>query len=215
MSSNGLTKLFIISFVIITLAGCQATRRGLNFDTTASINISVDNNVNPDMDDRSSPIVIRVFKLADARQFQREDFLNLYENAPERLGNDLIDTIVLKELVPGEQRVENIPLTPDVRYLGFLAEYMQYEKANSVLVVSIEDHHKNAVNINARYLSLIDLDNPESVRNSRLSQRDQYPQENTNSRPSQGGDYPSYRDAQKAVEDVQNEKEFWERATSQ
>ncbi|WP_439134739.1 type VI secretion system lipoprotein TssJ [Pseudomaricurvus sp.] len=211
MSTNGITKLFIIGFIIISLAGCQATRRGLNFDTTAAINLSVDSNVNPDMDDRSSPIVIRVFKLADARQFQREDFLNLYENAPARLGNDLIDTVVLKELVPGEQRVESIPLTPDVRYLGFLAEYMQYEKANSVIVVPIKEHSKNSININARYLSLIDLDNPESVRNSRLSQRDQY---NSQPRSGQRNDYPSYRDTQEAVKKVQDEKEFWERATS-
>lgn len=209
MSIKGFTKLFIIGFIIIALAGCQATRRGLNFDTTASINITVDDNVNPDMDDRSSPIVIRVFKLADARQFQREDFLNLYENASVRLGNDLLDTVVLKELVPGEERIESIPLTPEIRYLGFLAEYMQYDKANSILVVPIKDHQKNTININARYLSLIDLDNPESVRNNRLSQRDQY---NSRSRSSQKGDYPSYREAQKMVEDAQNEKDFWERA---
>lgn len=221
MSIHGTIKIFTLALIIIALVGCQATRRGLNFDTSATLHIHVDDNVNPDMDDRSSPIIIRVFKLADARQFEREDFLNLYENAATRLGKDLLDTVVLKELVPGEQRVEHIPLTPDTRYLGFLAEYMQYEKANAVIVVPIREHNRNTINLNTRYLSLVDQDNPDSVRNSRLSLRDQYRSKTRNNDQRQRGHssngtsgYPSYRDAQKVVEDVQHEKDFWERATS-
>lgn len=227
MNIHGFSKLFILAVIVISLAGCQATRRGLNLDTTAAVNVRVDSHVNPDLDDRSSPIVIRVFKLADARQFEREDFLNIYENPVDRLGKDLLGMLVLKELVPGEQRTENLSLTPDVRYLGFLAEYMQHDRANAMVVVPIEEHRKNAVNLNLRYLSLVDLDNPDSVRNSLLAPRDQYPARSRSSRqvghqhPPQStsqneseGQLPGYRNTQQTVEKVQQEREFWQRATS-
>ncbi|MAZ89734.1 MAG: type VI secretion system lipoprotein TssJ [Cellvibrionaceae bacterium] len=178
-----------IALLIISISGCQATRRGLNFETSAAVNLSAAAEVNPDMDGRASPIVIRVFKLTDARQFQREDFLNLYENAQQRLGNDLIDVIVLKELVPGEARQELIPLTPDVRYLGFMAEYMQYQKSSPIVVVPIKDHNKNKIQVIADQLQLVDPNQPASYRQG-------------NSR---------YKTTQDTISQIDDERRYWER----
>lgn len=135
--------LSVIATAIVALAACQTTRRTLNFDTSAYIEFKALNNVNPDSDHRPSPVVVRMFKLADARQFRREDFLNLYENAEQRLGNDLLDTIVLKELAPDETRIESIALTPETKYIGLLAEFVQYEDAKAIMVLPITDHKKN------------------------------------------------------------------------
>lgn len=143
MKINKLFTLSVIGAAIITLAACQTTRRTLNFDTSAYIEFQALNSVNPDSDNRPSPVVVRMFKLADARQFRREDFLNLYENAEQRLGNDLLDTIVLKELAPSETRIEAIPLTPETKYIGLLAEFVQYEDAKAIMVLPITDHKKN------------------------------------------------------------------------
>lgn len=225
MSTHGLSKFFILGVIVIALVGCQATRRGLNLDTSAAVHIRVDHHVNPDLDDRSSPIMLQVFKLADARQFEREDFLNLYENPVDRLGKDLLGALALKELVPGEYRIETLPLTPDVRYVGFLAEYMQHDRASAVLVVPVQEHRKNIINLNLRYLSLVDTDNPDSARNTRLAPSDQYPSQprsrhgadNQGQSGTQGqsADHlPTYRNAQQTVENVQKEREFWQRATS-
>lgn len=175
MTRNGILmsylKLCIVGTLITLLIGCQSARRTLNFDTTAELTLSAHQNVNPDRDGRSSPIVIRVFKLADARQFQREDFLNLYENAEDRLGNDLIDTVILKELAPGEDRVERLGLTEDVRYLGLLAEYVQYQEANAIVVLPVMDHSRNNFDVEARHLALVDSNAP-TRRHSRNSQPD-------------------------------------------
>ncbi|WP_460997351.1 type VI secretion system lipoprotein TssJ [Simiduia litorea] len=138
-----LTAFLLLSVAIIT--GCQTTRRTLNFDTTANLHLHAAAKINPDQDNRTSPLVIRIFKLADARQFGREDFLNLYEDADNRLGKDLIDTIVLKELAPGESRIEKISLTPEVKYLGVLAEFVQYQDAEAIALVEIIDHKTNDI----------------------------------------------------------------------
>jgi len=136
-------QVLIISSLVVALCACQTTRRTLNFDTTLELSLQVEEEVNPDSDGRSSPVVVRVFMLADDRQFSREEFLNLYENADSRLGRDLIDTVILKEFAPGEQRVETLALTPEVKYIGLLAEFVQYQRADALMLLPILDHNDN------------------------------------------------------------------------
>nr|WP_305121386.1 type VI secretion system lipoprotein TssJ [Microbulbifer elongatus] len=133
----------LVVLLAVAVSACQTTRRTLNFDTSVALNLDVQSDVNPDSDGRASPVVVRVFMLADDRQFSREEFLNLYENAESRLGKDLIDTVILKEFAPGEQRIEKLPLTPEVKYVGLLAEFVQYQRADALMLLPITDHRKN------------------------------------------------------------------------
>lgn len=137
----------LIGFVLSLVLGCQPTRRVLNFDTGVELQFSTSNMVNPDRDGRASPVIVRVYKLADERQFSREDFLNLYEDADNRLGRDLLGTIVLKELAPGELRKERIELEPEVKYVGLLAEFIRYQDAQSIQLVPIVEHRINKVSV--------------------------------------------------------------------
>jgi type VI secretion system protein VasD len=147
VSITKLLKFTLLGILVVSLAACQTTRRTLNLDTSVELSVNIRNDVNPDDDGRASPVVVRVFMLADDRQFAREDFLNLYENAESRLGKDLLDTVILKEFAPGEQRVEELPLTPEVKYIGLLAEFVQYQKADALMVLPITDHKKNSYQI--------------------------------------------------------------------
>ncbi|WP_428819848.1 type VI secretion system lipoprotein TssJ [Microbulbifer sp. MCCC 1A16149] len=143
MESKKIVQLLVVIALVVGLAACQTTRRTLNLDTSIALAVEIENEVNPDSDGRASPVVLRVFMLADDRQFSREDFLNLYENADSRLGKDLIDTVILKEFAPGEQRIEQLALTPEVRYIGLLAEFVQYQDADALMLLPITDHKKN------------------------------------------------------------------------
>ena len=144
--------------LLATLAGCQTTRRVLNTETSAELQFTIAKDVNPDSDNRPSPIVISVYVLKDARQFEREDFLSLYEAAAQRLGPDLVRKIRLREFVPGETRTENIPLDPSVHYLGVVAEYSQYNKAQTIVVLPITDHTNNEFHLRAEHLRLVNAD---------------------------------------------------------
>lgn len=136
-------QILLIGALVLTVAACQTTRRTLNFETSVELAVDSENDVNPDNDGRASPVVVRVFMLADDRQFSREDFLNLYENAESRLGKDLLDTVVLKEFAPGEQRIEKLQLSPEVRYIGLLAEFVQYQRADALMLLPITEHKEN------------------------------------------------------------------------
>lgn len=160
MPIHNLLRLVVIGLLVLTVAACQATRRTLNFDTSLELTVQAAEDVNPDDDGRASPVVVRVFMLADDRQFAREDFLNLYENAESRLGKDLLDTVILKEFAPGEKRVEKIQLTPDVRYVGLLAEFVQYHRADALMLLPITDHKNNEYEI---ALADTRIDFPEAI----------------------------------------------------
>jgi type VI secretion system protein VasD len=133
--------------VIILVSGCSSTREILNLNTSAVLNISASNEVNPDQDNRPSPIIVRVYQLTDSRQFSREEFISLYQNAEQNLGKDLIDTTLLKEFIPGENRKETLKLSADVHYIGILAEYSQYQKADTMLVLPVTPHKQNSLYI--------------------------------------------------------------------
>ncbi|GAB2191717.1 type VI secretion system lipoprotein TssJ [Sessilibacter sp. MAH2] len=144
-------------FVVITiavLAGCQTTREVLNLDTEAKLKFSAAPNINPDRDARPSPVVLRVFLLSDRRQFDREDFLSLFENAETRLGSDLIREITLREFAPGEERIETLELSEDVKYLGIIAEFVNYQDADPIDIVEVKEHNKNTYDIQINRLSI-------------------------------------------------------------
>lgn len=139
---------------VIALSGCKSSPPPEPQETVAELNITVTDDVNPDSDGRASPLVVTVFALKDARQFEREDFLSLYEGAAQRLGADLARTVRLRELVPGETRLETIQLDPGVRYVGLMAEYVQYDKAKATLVLPLVERQTNRFEIRAERLQL-------------------------------------------------------------
>ena len=147
MNCKALVTALVIGLLAVSLSACQSTRRTLNFDTSVEIDFNAYEDANPDADDRASPVVLRVFHLADDRQFEREDFLNLYENAEQRLGKDLLNTTILKEFSPGEQRIETLSLSPEVKYIGVLAEFFQYQNTTAVITLPIVDHSGNVLDI--------------------------------------------------------------------
>ena len=140
--------------LLVGLSACGTTRKVLNLETTAELKLVASQDVNPTPDGRAAPIVIQVIKLRDARQFRQEDFLNLYEDPQGRLGNDLIEITRLKELAPGESRVETFSLTPEVKFIGILGEFIQYEEADAKAVIPIPAHASNDVRVRIEKLNI-------------------------------------------------------------
>ena len=149
-----LLSVVITSLLILTISACGTTRKALDLQTTAQLQLSASPDVNPNSLGKPAPIVLQVIKLRDARQFKQEDFLNLYKDPQGRLGNDLIEIIKLKELAPGESRKESFDLTPEVKFLGVLGEYIQYEDANAKAVMAIEPHTGNDAKVSIQKLNI-------------------------------------------------------------
>lgn len=158
MSLSHLYRAALVLLLAVTVAGCSSTRKMLDLDTAVALTIQTSPDLNPDQDDRPSPVVIKVFALADDRQFRREDFLSLYENPPERLGSDLLQTFELQEFSPDESRTETLKLTPETRFIGLMAEYVQYDLAKALLVLPITANKTVEYTVKADRLRIIQVD---------------------------------------------------------
>jgi type VI secretion system protein VasD len=157
LSNTPVARIVFLLILCLGLSSCASTRKMLNFDTATLLSISASADVNPNSNGRASPVVVRVFALKDQRQFKQQDFLALYENAAERLGDDLANTIKLKEFAPNEARKELITLTDDIRYVGIMVEYIRYEDANTTIVLPIIPNKTNKFRLDLNRLG-IELD---------------------------------------------------------
>lgn len=136
-------KFILLSILVVSITGCALTRETLDLTTDINLEFSVSSMVNPDSDGRSSPIVVNLLYLRDNRQFEQEDFIALLESPEDRLGKDLIETIRLKEFIPSEEREVFYILPEGVKYVGIVAEFIQYQDAVGTLILPIEGHSAN------------------------------------------------------------------------
>jgi type VI secretion system protein VasD len=78
--------------------------------------------VNPDAQNRPSPIVVRVYQLKDDAAFKEADFFTLFDKEQATLAAALVSREEF-ELAPGEHRAFEVKLSPDARCVGVAAAY--------------------------------------------------------------------------------------------
>jgi type VI secretion system protein VasD len=119
--STAFFKTLTALIALVLLAGCSSlspysTVTKLNLKLTAS------DQLNPDLNGRPSPIVVRLFELKHPVAFENADFFSLYERAKESLAPDLVASEEL-ELRPGETIELKLSVEEGSRYVGVLAAY--------------------------------------------------------------------------------------------
>ncbi|WP_307573241.1 type VI secretion system lipoprotein TssJ [Pseudomonas fluorescens] len=107
--------------MILLLAGCTALSP---FSTMTKLNLSLtaSDRLNPDINGRPSPVVVRLFELRHPVAFENSDFFSLYARARETLAPDLVSSEEL-ELRPGETVELRLGLSGNGHYVGILAAY--------------------------------------------------------------------------------------------
>ncbi|APC16874.1 type VI secretion system-associated lipoprotein [Pseudomonas frederiksbergensis] len=120
---------------LVLLAGCSSispysTVTKLNLKLTAS------DQVNPDLNGRPSPIVVRLIELKHPVAFENADFFSLYERAKESLSPDLVASEEL-ELRPGETAEFKLSVESGSRYVGVLAAYRDLRETQWRYVVQV------------------------------------------------------------------------------
>ncbi|CAH0129018.1 type VI secretion system lipoprotein TssJ [Pseudomonas brassicacearum] len=107
--------------MILLLGGCT-TLSPFSTMTKLNLTLTANDQLNPDLNGRPSPVVVRLFELRHPVAFENSDFFSLYERARETLAPDLVSSEEL-ELRPGETVELRLGITGDGRYVGILAAY--------------------------------------------------------------------------------------------
>jgi type VI secretion system protein VasD len=110
----------------------------LKLDTDLKLELNAEADINPDDKNRPSPLFLRLYELKSTKQFQRANFIDLYERDAEVLGADMLAKQTLKRLKPGDERTDNYVLKPETRYVGIYAEFLQYKNAKFKIIIPIE-----------------------------------------------------------------------------
>lgn len=146
MTSIGL-RLALLSFVVV-LGGCVVANAVVEPGTR--LRIAPTENINPDSNGRSSPLVVRVYELAAKNAFQNADFFNLYDDMEQTLGNDLI---AMEEIVitPGKVHKHPMRLNWQTRYIGVMAAFRDIEDAQWRVLAEADprDYDKISVTIDS------------------------------------------------------------------
>ena len=114
-------KTLMACAALIWLAGCSSLTP---YSTMTKVNLKLTANdqLNPDLNGRPSPIVISLFELKHPVAFENADFFSLYERAKDSLTPDLVASEEL-ELRPGETVELKLSVEQGSRFVGVLAAY--------------------------------------------------------------------------------------------
>lgn len=119
--STLLLKTLAALTALALLAGCSSLSPYSNM-TKLNLTLTASEQLNPDLNGRPSPIVVRLIELKHPVAFENADFFSLYEHAKESLAPDMVVSEEL-ELRPGETVELKLSVEPGSRYVGVLAAY--------------------------------------------------------------------------------------------
>lgn len=135
---------------VLALTGCSP------FSSTTKLDLTLEGSprLNPDINDRPSPIVVRLIELRNPVAFENTEFFSLYQRPREVLTPDLVSQEEL-ELRPGDKRSYKLSAQPESRYIGVLAAYRNLPEANWRYVIPLrqKSHNKAELYLDAQGIS--------------------------------------------------------------
>ncbi|MEW7972908.1 MAG: type VI secretion system lipoprotein TssJ [Candidatus Thiodiazotropha endolucinida] len=112
---------------------------GCSSVSSVTVTMSAAQRVNPDINDRPSPIVARIYELKSLSVFNNADFFNLFEQDVALLGDEMLMRDEL-HFQPGEVKLLERELQPDTRYVGVIGAYRDIENATWRRSIEINLH---------------------------------------------------------------------------
>ncbi len=130
---------------LAVLSGCSALSPNSDL-TKLDLSLQGSDQLNPDLNGRPSPIVIRLLELKHPVAFENADFFSLYQRPKEALSPDLVIQEEL-ELRPGEQRELKLFVQDGSRYVGVLAAYRDLPESSWRFVIPLQHKAQNRIEL--------------------------------------------------------------------
>lgn len=125
----------VIFFITMMLGGCaseppkEVPKPPIEQpQTKIRVSISVSGLVNPDINGRPSPIVVRIYELKNIGKFEEADFYKLFENHETSLGSDLSASEKF-HFRPGDTKTLGHTVSPDTKYIAVTAAFRDFNQA--------------------------------------------------------------------------------------
>lgn len=145
MRNNMLRLISIISYLCIftAITACSTSPWTL-FPTKINAQLLAAFDINPDANERPSPLVVRIYELKSNNTFDSADFFKLYDEEKATLGGDLISREEF-EFSPGEGRKIIHKAHNQSRYFGVIAAYRNIDKSRWRASTALKLNSKNSL----------------------------------------------------------------------
>lgn len=106
------SKIWMLLVLALIVTGCGSPK--------VKVNVAADQSMNQDNQQRSLPVVVRVYQLSSKTKFEHADFKQLWKSDIELLGTELL---AREEYLihPGEMSTLKLTKQDDVQYIGVVA----------------------------------------------------------------------------------------------
>lgn len=136
------TKLLVL-VALACLQGCAALSPASKL-TKLDIRLDASEQLNPDVNGRPSPVVVRLMELRHPVAFKNADFFSLYQQPRETLMPDLVAVEEI-ELRPGETRELKLSANPESRYLGVIVAYRDLTESEWRTTIALKAKRINSI----------------------------------------------------------------------
>ncbi|RMQ43307.1 Type VI secretion lipoprotein, family [Pseudomonas cichorii] len=153
----------IMLTVLLALGSCS-TLSPYSTQTRLSLQLTASETLNPDINGRSSPIVLRLLELRQPVAFENLDFFSLYGRARESLNHDLVASEE-RELQPGQRVLLKLKAGKGSHYVGILAAYRNLPEARwrHVIPLMAEGHTRTELTLDENGIHRSDEHQPERM----------------------------------------------------
>jgi type VI secretion system protein VasD len=141
----------LAGLVCAIAAGCSSPPKPVV--TTVAGSIEASPRLNPSINQRPSPLLMRVYELRTPAAFSNADFMALYQSDQAALATDMVAREEFM-LQPGENRAVRKTLAADTRYIGVLGIYRNLEKATWRAVVPVQVGKAQTLTVKAGELAV-------------------------------------------------------------
>jgi type VI secretion system protein VasD len=123
---NSPVRFFLLSVFVVCLVACAGPSAPKIHKLDVGINATAD--VNPDIDNRPSPVILHVLELSAIDEFNKADFFALTANDASALGGDVLNKTEII-LTPGSSKSMTLEVNQQTTYIGFVAGYRDIDNA--------------------------------------------------------------------------------------
>ncbi len=132
-----LLNIFLVLFIVLGFSACSSK------PTHIELVVRTSNDLNPDINNVSSPLMLTFYELESAENFLKYDYWTLMEDSGKNLNRDLISQSK-HIIIPNQQQTYKFAFDKDTRFLGIVANYREIQKSSDwKKVINLEQDEYN------------------------------------------------------------------------
>jgi type VI secretion system protein VasD len=140
--NKGILRSLLTGIILssLCLSGCMLVPEAFLPDHKIQINVRSAAILNPDEAGNPNPLTLKVYELTSPDAFQEVDFIPLFKNPKEVLGNEMVGQEQIIQIRPNYKLAIKFTAKREAKYLGVVAAYQNIQAAEWRLLIPLNSN---------------------------------------------------------------------------